>query len=97
MTRRHLLPLLLLVTALAGCGSDDEPGKPAAAATAAASSAPYGTFSRRMTRAEAIAWLHRVGPRIVGQLVDALGDGNLDDKARRRLPRRRDRRGRGPG
>jgi ATP:ADP antiporter, AAA family len=44
-------------------------------------------LGRSETRAEALAWLHRLGPRICGQLVDALVDGTLHDDVRRRIPR----------
>ena len=39
------------------------------------------------TRGEAIMWLRRLGPRIAGQLCDALADTSLHDDARRRIPR----------
>lgn len=38
-------------------------------------------------RGEALTWLRRLGPRIAGQLIDALGDTTLPDDARRRIPR----------
>ncbi len=44
-------------------------------------------LAREDTRAEALAWLRRVAPRIEGQLVDTLRDRNLDPAARRRVPR----------
>lgn len=44
-------------------------------------------LARKDTRGEALAWLRRLGPRIVGQLVDALSDATIDVDVRRRIPR----------
>jgi predicted MFS family arabinose efflux permease len=44
-------------------------------------------LARKDVRGEALAWLRRLGPRITGQLVDALTDRQLDASARRRITR----------
>lgn len=44
-------------------------------------------LARDEVRAEALAWLRRVAPRIAGQLVDAMLDPTVDGNVRRRIPR----------